>query len=66
MGGGELVTPEHPFRVDGKWVRADKVFEVAPQIMLVDVWNAQVDGDSYDECSYTLANGRVAHNVSIG
>lgn len=70
MGNGELVTTGHLFKLDSDWIRADSFFSQTPQFMEAQVWNAEIDADLNDdgtgldtEHSYTLSNGKVAHNV---
>ncbi len=64
MGNQECVTPTHHFWFERRWTKAMVIFPVVRASGARVVFNLAIEGDGSDEeqC-YTLANGRIAHNV---
>jgi hypothetical protein len=70
MGNDELVTPEHLFLHEGKWVRVDSLGLYPVVHYKGTIHNLHIETETDDDGtqpdtghSYTLANGHVAHNV---
>jgi len=56
------VTPNHLFKYQGVWVRADKLFLVSKHFSRVLVWNLHIRTNEDSERNYVLQNGWCVHN----
>jgi hypothetical protein len=65
MGNDELVTPEHPMKIEGGWDDADVLFPTSSDMCTGTVYNLEIKTESDDEHNFVLANGHVAHNKLI-
>lgn len=63
IGGNELVTLDHLFMDENfDWKPAAELFEGHAQQYWGELFNLEIDGTSFDEHSYALACGLIAHN----
>jgi len=68
MGGREFVTPKHVMwsSQENRWVPAGLMFfKHQLEEYNEPVYNLTIDGDAFDQHSFSLANGYIAHNGKI-
>lgn len=65
MGDGELVTTNHIVANGDEWVCAGERFSTPRLQFDGEVFNLSVEAEDFDEHSFMLANGLLAHNGKI-
>ncbi len=66
MNESELVTPNHIIADGNEWASAGEVFKKNPRVQFDDeVFNLSIEGENFNEHSFLLASGVLAHNGKI-